>query len=125
MDLVIQDGVKAAMWTDVLRTTVVLISLLAAIIQGLITVDLFKRPFSITAEPHRIVFDKCMLSSGFVKNLRSIILSDDSVCFNPCTRKAHDKVTLLGRKRIANNSSQFSSRYSPRSSHRCLLLSKS
>ncbi|CAF4057620.1 unnamed protein product, partial [Adineta steineri] len=50
-------GIKAVIWTDVLQSVVIIIGLLAAIIQGLITVGGFKRAFSIASNGRRIEFD--------------------------------------------------------------------
>jgi sodium-coupled monocarboxylate transporter 8/12 len=56
--LFIQGGMKAVIWTDVLQTIVILVGLLATIIQGLITLDGFKRTFSIASQGGRIIYDK-------------------------------------------------------------------
>ncbi|CAF1254576.1 unnamed protein product [Rotaria sordida] len=50
-------GMKAVIWTDVLQALVILVGLLAAIIQGLITLGGFGNVFSIASKGGRIEFD--------------------------------------------------------------------
>ncbi|UJR16669.1 hypothetical protein I4U23_003569 [Adineta vaga] len=50
-------GMKAVIWTDVLQTIIILVGLLSAIIQGLITLGGIKKTFSIASRGERIIFD--------------------------------------------------------------------
>ncbi|UJR11172.1 hypothetical protein I4U23_015353 [Adineta vaga] len=67
-------GMKAVIWTDVLQVSIMLIGLLSAIIQGLITLGGFGPVFSIASKGGRIQFNNVSIDPRVRHTIWSIII---------------------------------------------------